>query len=116
MDSLHSLNCQVCRADTPTVSGAELETLLTQIPDWALDRQDDVECLSRQFRFRNFREAFAFAGQIASLAEQQDHHPALRIEWGSVVVYWWTHRIGGLHLNDFIMAARTDRIAREAQG
>ncbi len=86
----------------------EAEGLLTQIPGWTIARFGDVESLSREFRFRNFADAFAFAERIARIAELEDHHPALRIEWGKVKVDWWTHRINGLHLNDFIMAARTD--------
>jgi 4a-hydroxytetrahydrobiopterin dehydratase len=51
-----------------------------------------------------------FANQISIIAEQGDHHPALLIEWGRVTVTWWSHSIGGLHLNDFVMAAKTDEI------
>jgi 4a-hydroxytetrahydrobiopterin dehydratase len=70
--------------------------------------------LVRTFRFPNFREALAFTDRVGALAEAEGHHPALLTEWGTVTVFWWTHKIHGLHRNDFIMAAKTDALAREA--
>ena len=55
----------------------------------------------------NFVEALAFTNAIGALAEAAGHHPALTTEWGRVTVGWWTHAIGGLHRNDFVMAAKT---------
>ena len=57
-----------------------------------------------------------FANAIGGAAEEQGHHPALLVEWGKVTVSWWTHAIGGLHRNDFIMAARTDALYEQAPG
>ena len=73
--------------------------------------RDGVKQLQRVFRFRNFQAALAFTNRVGALAEAQGHHPLLITEWGRVTVCWWTHKIGGLHLNDFIMAARTDTLA-----
>jgi len=112
MTALHSLSCQVCRADSTAVNTAEAAELLAQIPGWEFQDHNGVARLAREYRFDNFRLAFDFATRIAAFAEQEDHHPSLQIEWGKVTVHWWTHRINGLHLNDFIMAARTDRAAR----
>jgi 4a-hydroxytetrahydrobiopterin dehydratase len=64
----------------------------------------------RAFKFKNFTEALAFTDQVGEIAEEEGHHPALFTEWGKVTVRWWTHKIGGLHENDFIMAAKTDRL------
>ena len=61
-------------------------------------------------RFKNFEQALQFTNKLGTVAEQQNHHPAILTEWGKVTVSWWTHKIGGLHKNDFIMAARTDAI------
>jgi 4a-hydroxytetrahydrobiopterin dehydratase len=72
--------------------------------------RDGVRRLEREFRFRNFSAALDFTNQIGGLAEEEDHHPALLTEWGRVTAAWWTHRVGGLHRNDFIMAAKTDEI------
>lgn len=87
-----------------------VRTWLAELPDWRLIEQDGEPQLQRAFRFRNFAEALAFTNQVAELAEQENHHPAILLEWGKVTVRWWTHKIGGLHRNDFIMAARTDAL------
>jgi 4a-hydroxytetrahydrobiopterin dehydratase len=66
--------------------------------------------LEREFKFKNFKQALAFANQVAELAEAEFHHPAILLEWGKVTVTWWTHAIKGLHKNDFICAAKTDAL------
>ena len=65
--------------------------------------------LEMTFKFANFIAAMAFANRITEIAEANDHHPALLIEYGSVKVSWWSHSIRGLHLNDFVLAAKTDK-------
>jgi 4a-hydroxytetrahydrobiopterin dehydratase len=72
-----------------------------------LERQG-IKRLERTFRFDNFAQALAFTDRVGEQAEEEGHHPALLTEWGKVTVTWWTHKIKGLHQNDFIMAARTD--------
>jgi 4a-hydroxytetrahydrobiopterin dehydratase len=67
----------------------------------------------RANHFPNFTEALAFTNRVGALAEADGHHPALLTEWGRVTVTWQTHKIRGLHLNDFIMAAKTDELAAE---
>jgi pterin-4a-carbinolamine dehydratase len=64
--------------------------------------------LQRVFKFKNFAQALDFTNKVGDLAEAEDHHPALTTEWGKVTINWWTHKIRGLHRNDFIMAAKTD--------
>lgn len=82
--------------------------LLSELPQWEISRRDTVKQLVRVFKWRNFAEALAFANEVATLAEESNHHPAVLIEWGKATVSWWTHSLGGLHKNDFIMAARCD--------
>ena len=65
--------------------------------------------------FRNFTESLTFTNQVGKIAEEQGHHPVLVTEWGRVTVTWWTHKIKGLHRNDFIMAAKTDQIYATAK-
>jgi len=65
--------------------------------------------LEKAFQFKDFRQALAFTNRIAQLANEADHHPAILTEWGKVTVTWWTHKIKGLHKNDFIMAAKTEQ-------
>lgn len=111
MSNLKEQACEACRADAPKVSGAERSALLKEVPDWEVVELDGELQLRRVFTFANFAEALAFANRVGDLAEAEGHHPALLVEWGKVTVRWWTHKIGGLHRNDFIMAARTDALA-----
>ena len=110
MTNLTEQACEACRAGAPQVSAEEQQTLLQEIPGWSVIELDGESQLCREFRFKNFVEALAFANQVGDLAEAENHHPALLVEWGKVTVRWWTHKIGGLHQNDFIMAARTSRL------
>ena len=110
MNTLSSEKCEACRVDAPRVEDDEIDTLLLQVPEWNVVDVDGVKRLVRQFKFKNFVEAIAFTNKVGEIAEAEDHHPALLTEWGSVQVNWWTHKIKGLHRNDFIMAAKTDAI------
>jgi 4a-hydroxytetrahydrobiopterin dehydratase len=103
--------CVACRRDAPTVSDAEIAELLPQIPEWELVELDGIKRLRRVFRFDDFAQALDFTRTVGGLAEAEGHHPALLTEWGQTTVSWWTHKIKGLHRNDFIMAAKTDALA-----
>lgn len=94
---------------TPLES-SEIDHYLQEVPDWEVIDVDGVKQLTRQFKFKNFLEALEFTNKVGDLAEQEDHHPAILTEWGKVSITWWTHAVKGLHLNDFICAAKTDRI------
>ena len=106
--------CIACRRDAPRVTEAEMTELRPLIPDWELQDHNGVPRLMRAFRVPNFSDALAFTQQVGQLAEDEGHHPAILTEWGKVTVSWWTHKIRGLHRNDFIMAAKTDALAHEA--
>ena len=110
MTKLSLQACEACRADAPKVTGEEKQELLSAIPDWEDVMVDGEEQLRRVFTFKNFVEAQTFTNKVADLAEAENHHPAILLEWGKATVRWWTHKIGGLHKNDFIMAARTDEL------
>ena len=110
MGELVNTKCEACQAGAPVVTGAEMDELLPQIPDWRVVEAAGINRLVRTFKFKNFRGALAFTNKVGELAEEAGHHPALLTEWGKVTVSWWTHKIGGLHKNDFIMAARTDAV------
>lgn len=103
--------CVPCRGDEPDLTNPEIEQLLPQIPEWQLVTVGNVHRLRRTFRFDDFAAALAFTQQVGQLAEAEGHHPVLRTEWGKVRVEWWTHKIKGLHANDFVMAAKTDALA-----
>lgn len=108
MQRLAAYTCEACRAGAPKVGGEEKAKLSPQIPDWEVVEVDGVERLQRSFSFPTFLDALAFTNRVGELAEEEGHHPAILTEWGSVTVSWWTHKIGGLHRNDYIMAAKTD--------
>ena len=107
---LAGMHCVACRKDAPRVTQEEAADLKREIPAWDLVEQDGIPRLTRVFTFPDFAAALAFTNSVGALAEQEDHHPALLTEWGRVTVSWWTHKIRGLHRNDFIMAAKTDRL------
>lgn len=111
MNKLEQQHCEACRADAPRVTDQERESLQREVPDWRVIKVDGVDQLMREFGFRDFAAALVFTNQVAELAEAENHHPALLLEYGKVTVRWWTHKIGGLHRNDFIMAARTDLLS-----
>ena len=108
MTELTQEKCEACREDAPKATEQEIQELHPEVPDWEIQEQDGVKKLERAFSFDDFREALAFTNAVGELAEEEAHHPALLTEWGKVTVTWWTHKIGGLHRNDFVMAAKTD--------
>ena len=102
--------CQPCKNGMLALSKQQAATLLADLPQWQLVTLEHIPCLKRKFIFKDFVSAMVFTNQLAELAEQQGHHPAILTEWGSVTVSWWTHKIKGLHENDFIMAHQTDKL------
>ena len=89
--TLHLRHCEPCKLGTPVISEEEAHQLVLGVPGWKRQFHEGVEKLVREY-----------------------HHPTVLTEWGKVTVYWWSHRVDGLHVNDFIMAAKTDTIARLA--
>ncbi len=112
MSELERERCEACRAGAPAVTEAELAELRPQLPDWTPRTRDDFLTLERVFPFRNFSDAMGFGVRVGLLAEAEGHHPEIVIEWGRVRVTWWTHKIRGLHRNDLVCAAKTDRLYR----
>ncbi|HYL80228.1 MAG TPA: 4a-hydroxytetrahydrobiopterin dehydratase [Candidatus Acidoferrum sp.] len=113
MEALHQIKCEACRPGAPTVTPEEMDRYRPQVPDWNVKEQEGIRRLERLFRFRDFRQALSFTNRVGELAESEGHHPAILTEWGKVTVGWWTHKIKGLHRNDFVMAAKTDRLYAE---
>lgn len=113
MENLTQQKCTPCSGKEPPATKEEIAQFQSQIPDWGILEKDGVSQLQRSFKFSDFQTALAFTNKVGEAAENEGHHPALLTEWGKVTVSWWTHAISGLHHNDFIMAAKTDRIAAE---
>ena len=100
------MECVACRRDAPTVTDAETDEFHPQVPDWEIAEPDGIKRLRRVFSLDDLRRRWS-SGEVA---EEEGHHPALLTEWGRTTVTWWTHKIKGLHRNDFIMAAKTDAL------
>ena len=109
---LADLSCVSPTINTRPLAPAPAAELSREIPGWRLDEQT----LTREFRFKNFRDAMAFANQVADIAEAQNHHPDLLISYSRVTLTLTTHKIGGLSQNDFIVAARIDQLPAAAAG
>lgn len=113
MEQLAREHCVACRRNAPRVTEAETAELKPHLPDWRITEQDNIPRLERTYRFPDFKTALAFTQRVGELAEAEGHHPALLTEWGKTTVSWYTHKIKGLHRNDFIMAAKTDQLVQE---
>jgi 4a-hydroxytetrahydrobiopterin dehydratase len=111
MTDLKEMKCVPCRGGEPPLTAQQIAALHPSVPDWQVLEVDGILRLQRVFKLKNFAQALEFTNQVGELAEAEDHHPALLTEWGRVTVSWWTHKIKGLHHNDFIMAAKTDSIS-----
>ena len=107
-NKLEKNKCVACNEDELILTNEEIEDFKQQIPSWIVEESDGIKKLICSFSFLNYEDSVGFANKIASLAEEEDHHPEIILEWGKVTVIWWTHKIKGLHQNDFICARKTD--------
>ena len=107
---LSAKTCVACRRDAPRLSPEQAREYLTATPGWSMSAPSDR--LSRTFTFEDFRAAMAFINRVADLAEEEGHHPDFAIHWNQVDILLWTHKINGLHENDFIMAAKINLLAQ----
>lgn len=108
--SLADENCVSPKRGGPGAGPDEIAALRQQVPEWTIVDHGGTPHLQRAFAFEDMASAMSFAARVATEADEQDHHPRITVEWGSALVEWWTHATGGLHRNDFIMAARSDRL------
>jgi len=113
MENLTGLSCIACRGGEPALTESEIADLMPKIPAWQAVTQDNILRLQRVFKLKNYAQALGFTNKVGALAEEQDHHPLIVLEWGRVTIQWWTHVVRGLHKNDFIMAAKTDAVFAE---
>lgn len=114
MESLAERQCSPCRGAVPPLTREQLAPLVAEIDEaWDVrdvpdERRGSVMMLKREYGFKNFKDAMAFAGRVGDLAEEQQHHPDMHVAWGKVGVDIWTHKIGGLTESDVIFAAKCD--------
>jgi 4a-hydroxytetrahydrobiopterin dehydratase len=112
--SLTERTCTPCRGGVAPLTQLEAQRYGAETPDWAL--VDDARRIERTFRVRNFREALSLVQKVGELAEAEGHHPNISFGWGYVTVSLRTKKIDGLHENDFIMAAKIERLAETPTG
>ena len=108
MTGLAAKTCTPCRGGIPPLGEAEARAYLKDAPGWSLE--DRARRIERKFQFKNFQQALDFADRVGALAEQEGHHPDVCFGWGYATISLRTHKIKGLHENDFIMAAKIDRL------
>ena len=112
-EDLARRQCVPCKKGTPVLEPQRVESLRRQVsPDWAVI---DGRRLQREIALKDFRQSLALANRIGEIAEGQNHHPDLLVSWGKLCITLFTHAIGGLHVNDFILAARIDALLRSEQ-
>ena len=111
--ALEKEKCVPCQGGVPTLTAAQIDHYYRQLQQgWSVVERDGTKQLEKSFKFKDFAEALDFTNKIGALAEREGHHPDILTEWGKVTVSWWTHKIKGLHKNDFIMASKTDQLMK----
>ena len=112
-NELSQSTCEACRDDANGLYEEEIQELLLQIPSWKVCEEENIKRLICSFAFLTYEDSVKFTNEVAKLAVREDHHPEIFLEWGKVTVTWWSHKIKGLHNNDFICASKTDDLFKE---
>ena len=105
--------CEACQPDAEKVEVGKLDQFLLENNSWRLSSEMDTEMLEKKYSVKNFAEAQEFAKVVGDFAEKQGHHPRILLEYGSVTVNWWSHKIHGIHAKDLTLAAATDQLFKE---
>jgi len=109
MTNLLQKKCIPCEGGAAALTRSEADALQKQTPEWGIS--DDGKRITRKFKWKNFNETTAFFNKVAAIAEEENHHPDFEVHWGSMNLTLWTHAIGGLSENDFIVAAKIDSLS-----
>ena len=109
MSRLIEKKCTACELGAPLVPDKQQKDLLKDLEGWLIERSD-ISKLVKTFKFGDYAKTIKFVNLIAELSEFEDHHPKITVEWGKVYLEWWSHKIQGLHMNDFICAAKSDEL------
>lgn len=107
---LKDQHCVPLEQGTPALSETRIAALLPQVPGWKAELSPANRTLEREFNFPDFLGAIAFINRLAAVAEEEQHHPDFTVHYNRVVVSSWTHTVGGLSENDFILAAKLDSL------
>lgn len=111
MGDLTKKHCVPCEGGVPILPADQIQELLRQVSDWSV--VEDGKKIQRTIKFKTFAEGIVFVVQVAKLAEEEGHHPDFQINYSKVTLELWTHAIGGLSDNDFILAAKIDALISE---
>ena len=103
-------HCVVCKPGTPPLPREAIDRLLEQVAGWNVDEANGHLRLTRTVKFKGFMPGVELVNRIAPIAEAEGHHPDLLLSYGSLTIWLWTHAAGGLTDNDFIVAARIDKV------
>jgi 4a-hydroxytetrahydrobiopterin dehydratase len=106
---LKSKKCVPCRGGIPPLERKEAERFLASVPGWEI--REEPRRIEKRFEFDDFASALRFVNRVGQIAEAEGHHPDILFGWGYCSLTFYTHKIKGLHENDFIMAAKTDQLA-----
>lgn len=110
MDDLTKQKCKPCEGGVAPLTRPQFENYLGQVPEWVVVDDKNIE---RSFLFKDFARALEFVNRVGTVAESEGHHPDIFLHgWNKVNITLWTHAIGGLSLNDFIVAKKIDEIDR----
>ena len=94
-----------------SLSAIEIEAMMRQLPHWSLDKATGTPSIERRFVFSNYHATMAFVNAVAQIAHSEDHHPDLWVHYGSCVVRFNTHDVGGLSVTDFDCATQVEALA-----
>ena len=104
------MKCVACEGGEPPLKPEEIKALQPQVPDWEVMTVDGHPSLGRTFMFKDFVGSVDFVNKVKDVAESEGHHPDVQIHWNKVRLENWTHATGGLHQNDFVLAAKIDQL------
>lgn len=110
MIQLSKMKCEACKADANLLTASKINALLPQVEGWGVVEDLGIKKLKCEFSFKSYTECLSFANLVAEKADLFDHHPQIILEYSLVTVVWWSHKIRGLHKNDFIMASKTSEL------
>tara|TARA_B100000965_G_scaffold396890_1_gene412566 strand:- start:85 stop:435 length:351 start_codon:yes stop_codon:yes gene_type:complete len=114
MDNLQDKNCTPCRGGIPPLEISEIHKYLKKVDGWDVKKDhNEIYFLEKKFTFKNFSESQKFVNEVGNIAEKEGHHPDIFFGWGYAKIKVFTHAIKGLHENDFILAAKVDKIIYE---
>jgi 4a-hydroxytetrahydrobiopterin dehydratase len=110
MSELAKKKCIPCEGNVPPLTADEAKEMMKELDGWALI--DDMHLLAKSFHFKDFKQTMEFVNKVAAIAEEEGHHPDLTVGYDTVTIELMTHAIGGLSENDFIVAAKIDKIRK----